>query len=135
MNNTMKINKYFILIIILLSVIVSCNNDKSNIKKYSEKLKIEFPEGMELIYSDSHSDFQDYDRISIYKLNINQKNALLDKLIIDRSKGTLTDNLHWNKCDDFYSYEYFDKSKGLKINVAFVASNNFSTLSIQEIKI
>ena len=139
MNNTMEINKYFLvlslIIIFSFSITVSCDNKKSDIKKYSEKLNIEFPEGMELIYSDNHSDLQDYDIISIYKLSLNQKNALLDKLIIDRSKGTLTDNLYWNKCDDFYSYEYIDKSIGLHINVFFVANNDFSTLSIQEIKI
>jgi len=130
--------RFFSLVIILLLIAISCQNESPDIKDYSEKLQIEFPEGMDLIFFKKESDFQDYSVSSVYKLSFNQKNAMLDQIIknsSDESKHRKTYSTNWYKCDDFYSYEYSNKNEGFTINIIFIASNNFSTLSIYEVKI
>ncbi|WP_458628619.1 hypothetical protein [Winogradskyella sp. PC D3.3] len=134
----MKVIKLKNLLLLLLIVNFSCNTE-IKIKDYSERLKIDFPADMNLIYFNRENQFQDYSILSIYKLSFNQKNFLLDE-IIGNLCNSLDENvsshsLHWHRCDDFYSYNYTDQEKGVIINVIFVAKNNISTVTIQEIKI
>lgn len=133
----MKKSKFWNLIFIIpLSIIFSCSKT-TDIKDYSERLQINFPTNMDLIFYDIQSDFQDYSVTSIYKLTFNQKNTLLNEVIknLHDSKEEKKHGLQWHKCNDYYTYEYENKEEGVYISLIFVSKNNLSTLSILEMKI
>jgi len=134
----MKLIKLKNFLLFLLFINFSCKTE-IKIEDYSEILKINFPKDMNLIYFDRKNEFQDYSILSIYKLSFNQKNFLLDEIIGNLcnslDENEFSHSLHWHRCDDFYSYNYTDQEKGVIINVIFVAKNNISTVTIQEIKI
>lgn len=131
----MKKNVLLLTLIVIFTI--GCQKNEPNIKGYSEKLQIDFPNDMNLIYFNRQSDFQDYTISSVYRLSFNQKNALLDQIINKKSTDNLEkiSNIKWDKCESFYSIEYSDESEGLQIYVILAATNYFSTLSIHEIKI
>lgn len=93
---------------------------------------------MDLIYSKTHSDFQDYSIISIYQLSFSQKDTLLEEIYktscnfgFEKPKKNC---LNWKKCEDYYFYEYLNKEEDLKISIDLIARNNLSLLTIYEVK-
>ncbi len=128
---------YAILWMSLLLGHFSCS-DKKVISEYSKQLEVNFPENMSLVHYDVQSDFQDYSIQSIYKLSFNQKNSLLEEIYLKTCDSSNDEEKHyscWQKCDDFYSFEYQNKDVGLEIKIVFVAKNDIRTLSIYEYKI
>ncbi len=130
--------KYLVNLLLLLILFnYSCSN-RATIESYTSKLKIKFPENMNLIYSKSNSDIQDYRLINIYQLSFNQKDELL--LEIQRTscdfggKGDKVNCLEWKTCDGYYLYEYSNEKERLKISVDLIARDNFTLLTIREIK-
>lgn len=128
---------YAILSVTLLLGSFSCSNKKV-ISEYSKQLEVNFPENMSLVHYDVQSDFQDYSIQSIYKLSFNQKNALLEEIYLrtcDSSNDVEKLYSCWQKCDDFYSFEYQNKDAELEIKIVFVAKNDIRTLSVYEYKL
>lgn len=130
-------NSFFILI---LTVIVFCSSCSRGIKihEYSDKLQINFPENMDLLYYKEHSDLQDYSVHSVYKVSFNQKNILLEEITKDICKSEQEKKALyscWYRCGDYFSFEYNNEEEGVFIEVDLISKNNMSLLNIYEIKI
>lgn len=135
----MKNNKFYksFLIATVLTLCIGCTK-KKGINEYSEELQINFPEDMNLAYYQTHSDFQDYSIESIYNLSFNQKNALLEEIYFKTCDSLNKKDKHyscWNRCEDYYSFEYHNKDDGVIINIVFVAQNDIRILTIHEVKL
>lgn len=129
-------NKFYTLIAFLFILSSSCSK-KVDINKYSELLQINFPKDMNLVHYDTKSNFQDYSIHSIYTLSFNQKNTLLDEIVnnlCDVDEERKKPYLCWDRCGDFFSYEYQNADEDITIKVIFIAKNSERILSILEVK-
>ncbi|MEW7291561.1 hypothetical protein [Aquimarina sp. 2304DJ70-9] len=133
----MRNSRFYILISLLFILNTSCSR-KIDINEYSELLQINFPRDINLVHYKAKSDFQDYSIHSIYTLSFNQKNALLEEIVknlCDANEEKNKSSSCWQRCGDFFTYEYNNADKGITIKVIFIAKNNERLLNIYEVKI
>ena len=98
---------------------------------------INFPKEIEMMYTKSHSEFQDFSNFSIYYLSNHQKTDII-KQIKEKLCDSLTDNkvYCWKKSGNFYHLNLSDSilSSQYYLKVILTAKNDINTLMIYEVQ-
>ncbi|WP_420571672.1 hypothetical protein [Kordia sp.] len=124
------------LLVLIFLIITSCS-EKDFIGNYEKHLNISFPEGVKKIYTSTDINFQDYTRLTIYKLSSRDVDSLVWQILPKLCDSVGTDKDCWVIENNFLYNKISDSTRlsGYVIKALITSENEIHTLMINETKL